>query len=96
MTFGSGSLTTVESRDEDNLVPVLQLVLELTLQLPVGVVDEDKYSRSAGGQLQTSTLTHTPSPSINISSRSLTRLSFIQEMRKRTSAGRPSGAVLGI
>lgn len=40
--------------------------------------------------------THTPSPSMNISSRSLTRLSFIQAMRNRTSAGRPSGAVFGM
>lgn len=35
------NLATMQGRDEDDLVPFLQLVLELPFQLPVGRIDED-------------------------------------------------------
>lgn len=40
-------LSTMQCRDEDNLVPVLEDVVELALELPVGVVDEHQDTGAA-------------------------------------------------
>lgn len=47
-------LAAVESRDENNLIPVLQLVLEFALELPVRIVDENENPRSPERQFQPS------------------------------------------
>lgn len=41
------SLAAVKSRDEENVIPVLQLVRLLPLELPVGVVDEHEDAGAA-------------------------------------------------
>lgn len=93
-------LPAVESRDEHDLIPVLELVVELPLEFPVGVIDKNKNAgtavASAVCRRATIAATYTPSPSANMSSRSVTRCCFIHAIRKRMSAGRASpGTALG-
>lgn len=44
----------VERRDEHDLVSVFELVVEFTLELPVGRVDQDEDSRSTVDALRVS------------------------------------------
>jgi len=37
--------TSMQCRDEHNLVAILQFILALTLQLPVSVIDKDQNTR---------------------------------------------------
>jgi len=41
----TGASTSVQCRDEHNLVAILQFIIALTLQLPVRVVDKDQNTR---------------------------------------------------
>lgn len=41
------SSTSVEGRDEDDLVAVLQDIVELAFEFPIGRVDQDEDARSA-------------------------------------------------
>lgn len=43
---GGGGLTPVQSRDEDDLVPFLQDIVELAFEFPVGRVDQDEDARA--------------------------------------------------
>lgn len=40
----------MQRRDEDDLVPILQTVIQLSLELPIGIVDENQYPRSSAAQ----------------------------------------------
>ena len=76
--YALGILSTVQSRDENHFVAVLEFVLQLSFQLPICIVDEDENTRSSslstGYRMARAEIsTHTPSPSPNISSLSLSR-----------------------
>lgn len=43
----TGSSTTMEGGYEDDLITVLELVVPLSLQLPVCVVDQDQHAGSS-------------------------------------------------
>ena len=89
----------MQRRDEDNLVIVLQLIIALSLQFPVRVIDEHQDARSPIAQVsisppaksnnrcRESSATHTVPFSMNSSSRSLSKLSRSQYRRYVTSAG---------
>lgn len=44
----TANLTSVQGRDEDQLISLLELVLQLPLKLPICRVDEDEDTGSSG------------------------------------------------
>lgn len=48
----------MQGGDEDDLIVVLQDVIALSFQLPIGVVDQDEDARSSGVRIESLLKTH--------------------------------------
>lgn len=79
----------MKSGDENNLVPISKLILQLPFKLPVRIINQDQntwppkivrnqpLTRIRAKIQNPKKKTYTPSPSPNITSRSLNKFSFI-------------------